>query len=108
MSQSPITRAELYELVWTTPMCHLAKEYGVSSYRLTRICDDHEIPRPGNDYWPLLRLNLDVERTPLPPSPASLAEPIIIETNPRSKKPVADPMVATSSHAPIGQTQEQE
>jgi len=98
MLKSPITREELYDLVWTTPMCHLAKAYGVSGYRLSQICDVNDIPRPGNDYWPLVRLNVAVERTPLPPVPSDSLLPIVIE--PKVKMTRVAVVVPGSDHVP--------
>jgi len=48
-------------------MCHLCKAWSIPVYRLSKICEQFDIPRPGPDYWPLLRLNCAMERTPLPP-----------------------------------------
>jgi len=33
-----ISRAELYEQVWTVPMTRLAKDYGLSDVGLAKIC----------------------------------------------------------------------
>ena len=70
MKQSAIalTREELYHAIWKTPMHHLCKTWSISVYRLSKICEQFDIPRPGADYWPLLRLNRAMEYTPLPPA----------------------------------------
>ncbi len=62
-----LTREELFDAIWKTPMCHLCKTWNISVYRLSKICEQFDIPRPSADYWPLLRLNRAMERTPLPP-----------------------------------------
>ncbi len=46
-----LTRAELYELVWKTPMNKLAANYGVSGNGLAKICDRLEVPYPPRGYW---------------------------------------------------------
>lgn len=46
-----VTRDELYEQVWTTPMVHLAIEYGISDVGLAKVCRKHRIPCPGVGYW---------------------------------------------------------
>ena len=46
-----LTRAELYERVWSTPMQKLAKEFGLSDVGLAKLCRRDEIPLPGRGYW---------------------------------------------------------
>jgi len=46
-----IMRNELYELVWTTPITKLAKEYGLSDVGLSKLCKRHLIPTPERGYW---------------------------------------------------------
>ena len=45
------TRQELYDLVWSTPMVKLAKEFGLSDVGLRKICVKHGIPTPPLGYW---------------------------------------------------------
>jgi hypothetical protein len=59
-------REELYERVWTTPMHRLAKEFGYSDVGLAKLCEKHNIPRPGLGYWRRLELGQKPERPPLP------------------------------------------
>jgi hypothetical protein len=53
MSQTRIrlTRAELYEKVWATPMRTLAQEFGMSDVGLAKVCRKHNIPVPPVRYW---------------------------------------------------------
>ena len=46
-----LTRAELYEKVWATPVRTLAKEFGMSDVGLAKICRKHDIPVPPLGYW---------------------------------------------------------
>jgi hypothetical protein len=66
-------REELYERVWMTPMHRLAKEFGYSDVGLAKLCEKHNIPRPGLGYWRRVELGQKPERPPLPvveqPSP---------------------------------------
>jgi hypothetical protein len=39
-------RTELYDLVWSKPMIHLAKEFGLSDVGLRKNCKKHDIPTP--------------------------------------------------------------
>lgn len=40
------TRADLYELVWSTPMSQLAKEFEMSDVGLKKICKAAYVPSP--------------------------------------------------------------
>jgi len=66
MSSKTVTRAELYEQVWTTPMSRLAMEYGVSDVALAKTCKRMNIPRPGRGYWARLAAGAKPKRPPLP------------------------------------------
>lgn len=61
-----MTRQELYERVWNTPMRTLAGEWGLSDVGLAKICEKHKIPRPLQGHWSKKRHGKTVRRTPLP------------------------------------------
>lgn len=63
-----MTRAELYEKVWTTPMRKLAPEYGLSDVGLAKLCRRHNIPLPGLGYWARVQFGQKPERPTLPSS----------------------------------------
>jgi hypothetical protein len=46
-----LTREELYDQVWKTPMRLLAKSYSISDVGLAKVCKRHNIPRPSLGYW---------------------------------------------------------
>jgi hypothetical protein len=46
-----LTREELYEKVWTTPMQKLAVEFGLSDRGLAKLCGRHQVPVPPRGYW---------------------------------------------------------
>jgi hypothetical protein len=48
---SEISREDLYEQVWTTPINHLAEKFGVSGSYLARVCSALNVPRPPLGYW---------------------------------------------------------
>lgn len=50
-SQDPLTREQLYELVWKEPMLRIGERLGVSSSYLARVCTDLRVPRPARGYW---------------------------------------------------------
>ena len=50
-----VTRQELYDLVWSRPLTHVAKDFGISGSMLGRICKDRNVPRPPRGYWANLK-----------------------------------------------------
>jgi hypothetical protein len=73
-----LTRAELYEKVWTTPMRTLAKEFGLSDVGLAKLCRRHDIPTPGLGYWRLVETGHPPSRVPLPPVESPNSERVTI------------------------------
>lgn len=41
-----ITREELYDLVWSTPMIKVAEKFEVSGSYLARVCTELRVPGP--------------------------------------------------------------
>jgi hypothetical protein len=46
-----ISRHDLYNRVWSTPMSKLARELDISDVGLAKACRRHNIPRPPRGYW---------------------------------------------------------
>jgi hypothetical protein len=46
-----VSREELYQQVWATPMSRLAGGYGISGNGLAKICDRLNVPYPPRGYW---------------------------------------------------------
>ena len=63
-----LTRTELYEKVWTTPLRKLAPEYGLSDVGFGKLCRRHNIPLPGAGYWTRIQFGQKPERASLPPA----------------------------------------
>ena len=61
-----LTRAELYERVWSKPVIHLAKDYGISGVGLAKICKKHNVPTPPLGYWSKVKAGQRVRKKPLP------------------------------------------
>lgn len=61
-----LTREQLYEKVWSTPILQLAKEFGMSDVGLAKVCRKHSIPRPPVGYWQKLKAGKKVRRPALP------------------------------------------
>lgn len=60
------SRVELFELVWSKPMTHLAKELGPSDVGLRKICIKYGIPLPPRGYWARLQVGKQDPRPELP------------------------------------------
>ena len=61
-----LSREDLYEQVWTTPMRTLAGTYGFSDVGLAKMCGRLRIPTPPVGYWQKKRNGKSVRRIPLP------------------------------------------
>lgn len=73
MASVTVTREELYEQVWETPLVRLAVQYGVSNVALGKTCRRLNIPLPGRGYWARVAAGEKVTRPPLPKSTAAQA-----------------------------------
>ncbi|HTV31785.1 MAG TPA: hypothetical protein VME69_01590, partial [Methylocella sp.] len=72
------TREQFYELVWSKPMTHLAKEFAISDVALHKICKKHEIPNPPLGWWAKKAAGKRVKQIPLPEAKAGTADRITI------------------------------
>jgi hypothetical protein len=63
-----VTREELYEQVWATPLTTLATAYGISNVGLAKICRRLNVPTPGRGYWAKVAHGQSDARPPLPPA----------------------------------------
>lgn len=61
-----MTRTELYERVWKTPISKLALEFGVSGVTLASLCRKHDVPVPPRGYWAKLAAGRNPKRAKLP------------------------------------------
>lgn len=79
-----LTRTQLYDLVWTTPMFELAKQFQLSDNGLRKVCRKYLIPIPKMGYWQKVRFG----KAPKKPSlPAYVGDDkILIKTMPRIKE----------------------
>src|SRR4030042_5580489 len=60
-----LSREQLYELVWSKPMQHLAKEYGVSDRAIAKLCALKQVPVPPRGYWAKKNSGQKVVQPPL-------------------------------------------
>jgi len=66
MNKTQFTRKELYDLVWSKPLNHLAKAYNISDNGLRKICKKHSIPLPKMGHWQKIQYGKKVEVVLLP------------------------------------------
>ncbi|QDU09614.1 hypothetical protein [Gimesia aquarii] len=67
MSDTKLSRQQLYEQIWSTPASRLATEFGLSDVGLAKLCKRHDIPRPPRGYWAKKEVGKAPAQTPLPP-----------------------------------------
>lgn len=60
------TRKELYDLVWSKPITHLARDFALSDVAIHKICKKHSIPKPPLGWWAKKQAGKSVKQTPLP------------------------------------------
>lgn len=66
MEEIKITRKELYEKVWSTPLTQLAKEYKISDVGLRKKCLKNDIPLPKAGHWAKVKHGKKVKKISLP------------------------------------------
>lgn len=85
------TREEFYEMVWSKPLTHLAKELGISDVALHKICKKHDVPNPSLGWWAKKAAGKKVVQTPLPPAKVGVADKVTIAAGDLSRE---SPMLA--------------
>jgi hypothetical protein len=68
-----LTREELYDHVWSTPMRTLAKTFGLSDVGLAKTCKRMKVPYPGRGYWAKKAAGKGVKKPPLPALPPNIS-----------------------------------
>jgi hypothetical protein len=82
-------RADLYALVWTKPVTHVAKEFGISDVAVRKICVKHGIPTPPLGYWAKLQSGKKVAQPALLPPRQGEADHVDLHMRPKAHLPVA-------------------
>ena len=98
MSQR-FTREEFYELVWSKPMTHLAKDFRLSDVALHKICRKHDIPNPPLGWWAKHAAGHKVKRIPLPKAKAGVALTVVIASGEVRQEP--DSLASTREQARV-------
>lgn len=65
-NQASLTRQQLYDLVWATPISSLAKQFGLSDKGLSKKCIKHKIPTPPLGYWAKVKNGKNTHKVLLP------------------------------------------
>ena len=87
-----MTRQELYDLVWSRPITHIAKDFGMSDVAVRKHCKNMDIPTPPVGYWMKLQHNKKVRKPALPTRKFSPEELVPLEARdvaPRSPDAMA-------------------
>jgi hypothetical protein len=92
-----MTRSELYELVWTEPMIHAAKRFGISDVALRKTCVKHGIPTPPLGYWAKIAHGKRVIRPPLPALRSGHRNDINLRVRPKPELPAAVSVVLAAA-----------
>lgn len=69
---SELSREELYNSVWSTPVIKLASEFGISNVAVAKRCIKLGVPRPSAGYWASLAAGYKPKKKPLPPTAAEI------------------------------------
>ena len=72
------TRQEFYDLVWSKPITHIAKDFGLSDVAIHKICKKNGIPNPPLGYWAKKANGRPVTQTALRPREKGMADAIVI------------------------------
>src|SRR5262249_43949402 len=81
-----LTRQELYDRVWATPIETLAKHFGLSGRGLSKLCARYRIPVPPRGYWAKKAAGKRVQKPMLPPSEDAYRQKIHFHTSSSSDK----------------------
>ncbi|HSW29042.1 MAG TPA: hypothetical protein VLH75_06030 [Longimicrobiales bacterium] len=73
-----MTRAELAERIWTTPVARLAEEWGLSGPGLAKACRRLKIPVPPRGHWAKRAAGRNPRRPALPLLPSGQAQEIVV------------------------------
>ena len=93
------TREQFYEVVWSKPMTHLAKEFAISDVALHKICKKHGIPNPPLGWWAKKAARKKVKQTPLPEAKPGASDKITIADGDLSRE--SSGLASVREHARI-------
>ncbi len=85
--QIVLSRAELYQRVWSMPVLRLAQEFGVSDVALAKACRRRNVPLPPRGYWARRAVGQSVLPTALPPPLPAHDRPVVFRSKPSVTAP---------------------
>lgn len=65
METIELSRKQLYDLVWSTPLSKIALQYAYNNDGIKKICKDYDIPMPDASYWSKIKYNKKVKKEEL-------------------------------------------
>jgi hypothetical protein len=83
-----LTREELYQKVWSKPATSLAKDLGITTAAIAKICKDLNVPRPYSGYWQQVAVGRGVQ-PPLSEIQQDIPKDVVI--HPNQAKPALSP-----------------
>ena len=95
-----MTRAELFDLIWSEPLGNVASRYGLTGNGLAKICDRLDIPRPPRSHW-TRSAEARGAQPALPPAPVGLSETFALG----SRQPRQSPGMRTRMSAELRRQQ---
>jgi hypothetical protein len=79
MASITLTRRQLYDLVWASPIETLAFAYGLSGRGLGKLCVRYRIPVPPRGYWAKKTAGKRVSQPPLPADDSPHRQRIVLK-----------------------------
>lgn len=76
-----ISRREMYDLVWASPLAEVASKLGIDEWALRNLCDYHRVPYPRPAYWRDLAAGKKVKQTTFATTADPQLELIALDTN---------------------------
>jgi len=89
-----MTREELHQKVWATPLSRLASEFGISDVAIGKICNKFNIPKPRAGYWQMIQHGHKVRVIPLPAAEMGMQNEIEIVRTESKRFQVQDATIA--------------
>lgn len=99
MDDLTLTRQELYDLVWSTPLTTLEKTHQLSANDFRTLCKNYHIPLPKSGHWTKVQFGLAVSREPLPDQ-ADPSEIIPLKKAEKKIRVLKDAVPSTSQKNP--------
>lgn len=91
-----LTRRQLYDVVWDTPIDLLASRYDISNVGLAKICRRFDVPVPPRGYWQKLAAGIKVPRSKLSASRDDKGNVLIVTLHPRINRKEPEPILCSA------------